>query len=164
MMKRLTSARLALWAALPMAHTSEVERRLTLILDPARSRRRPTRRITLIALGLGAAALVPLAALRPAAHAQAAASAPASPVASSVAPASEVFTPWTSFYIVTTWGPGKTYRPVEHLAPRVQGDYPDPPVRAVLVSGLGHVANLSVRLWKPGKSNLVTVSYDYTPV
>ena len=63
-------SRLALWVALPMAHTSEVERRLTMILDTTRSRRQTTRRILFVTLGVGAAALLPLAALRPAAHAQ----------------------------------------------------------------------------------------------
>ena len=72
-------ARLALWVALPMAHTSEVERRLKMILDPSRSRRQTTRRILFVTLTVGAAALLPLSALRPAAHAQATPAAPALP-------------------------------------------------------------------------------------
>lgn len=70
MKTRLTPVRLARWVALPMAHTSEVERRLTMILDSTRSRRQTTRRILFAALGLGTAALLPLAALHPAARAQ----------------------------------------------------------------------------------------------
>ena len=72
-------ARLAPWVALPMARTSEVERRLTMILDPTRSRRQATRRILFVTLTVGAAALLPLAALRPAAHAQATPAVPALP-------------------------------------------------------------------------------------
>ena len=53
------SHELALWAALPMAHTSRIEGRLTL-----------TRRVLLLALGVGAAALVPLAMLQPRASAE----------------------------------------------------------------------------------------------
>jgi len=62
---------LALWAALPMAHTPRIEGRLKMILDHTRSRRALTRRVLLAALGFGTAALVPLAMLRPAARAQA---------------------------------------------------------------------------------------------
>lgn len=60
----------ALWAALPMAHTPRIEGRLTMILDHTRPRRALTQRVLILALGLGAAALVPLAMLRPAARAQ----------------------------------------------------------------------------------------------
>ena len=72
MTRKPTLADLALWAALPMAHTPRLEGRLTMILDQARSRRALTRRALLLALGVGAAALVPLAMLRPVARAQAA--------------------------------------------------------------------------------------------
>ena len=65
-------ADLALWAALPMAHTSRLEGRLTMILGKTCARRAPTRRALLSALGAGAAALVPLAMLQPVARAQAA--------------------------------------------------------------------------------------------
>jgi len=75
-MTRKPPYELALWAALPMAHTSHIEGRLTMILDQTRPRRALTRRVLIIALGIGAAALVPLAMLRPAARAQAAASLP----------------------------------------------------------------------------------------
>ena len=70
MIRRPTLSDLALWAALPMAHTSRIEGRLTMILDSTRCRRALTRRILLTALGIGSAALVPLAMLRPAARAQ----------------------------------------------------------------------------------------------
>ncbi len=72
MRRKLTPSQLALWAALPMAHTPRIEGRLTMILDTTRPRRALSRRILLAALGVGAAALVPLAVLRPAARAQAA--------------------------------------------------------------------------------------------
>jgi len=80
MRRKLTPANLALWAALPMAHTPRIEGRLTMILDQTRPRRALTRRILMAALGVGAAALVPLAMLRPAARAQAAAPPPRRPV------------------------------------------------------------------------------------
>ncbi len=70
MIHKPTPYELALWAALPMAHTSRIEGRLTMILDQTRPRRALTRRALMIALGVGAAALVPLAMLRPAARAQ----------------------------------------------------------------------------------------------
>ena len=57
-------------AAIAMAQTSQVENRLKMILDKTQSRRVLTRRVLITALGLGTVALVPLAALRPAAHAQ----------------------------------------------------------------------------------------------
>ena len=60
----------ALWAALPMAQTSQIEGRLKMILDATRSRRALTRGILVTALGIGAIALLPLAMLRPAARAQ----------------------------------------------------------------------------------------------
>lgn len=61
----------ALWIALPMAQTSQVEGRLKLILDKTRNRRILPRRAVLIVLGFSAAVLVPLAILRPTAKAQA---------------------------------------------------------------------------------------------
>lgn len=70
MLRKLTPFDLALWAALPMAHTSRIEGRLATILDQTRSRCALTRRVLLTALCVGAAALVPLAMLRPAAKAQ----------------------------------------------------------------------------------------------
>jgi len=61
----------ALWAVLPMAHTSKVERRIKMILDSTRRRTSP-RRFLLIAAMAGAAAIVPLAMLQPGAKAQSA--------------------------------------------------------------------------------------------
>jgi hypothetical protein len=55
----------ALWAALPMAHTSRIEARLTMILDKTQSRRPLPRRVLLFALIPVIAALVTLAVLRP---------------------------------------------------------------------------------------------------
>ena len=66
-------------AAVAMARTARIERRLRMILDNTRPRRALTRRALLMALGLSAAALVPLAVLRPGARAQAAAPLTASP-------------------------------------------------------------------------------------
>ena len=60
----------ALWVALPMAHTSQVESRLQTILDKTRNRRTLKRRFSLFAAAYGAIALVPVAMLRPAAQAQ----------------------------------------------------------------------------------------------
>ena len=77
MIRKLTPSDLALWAALPMAHSSQIEERLKIILDHTRPRHAMTRRILIIALSVGAAALIPLAMLRPAAKAQGAASASA---------------------------------------------------------------------------------------
>ena len=78
MKRKPTPYELALWAALPMAHTTRIEGRLTMILDATRPRRALTRRALLTALGLSAAALVPLAVLHPSARAQAAAPSAAS--------------------------------------------------------------------------------------
>ena len=71
MKTRPTPARLALWAALPMAEAPKIGKRLTMILDPARPRRALTRRARLAALALATAALVPLATLHPAIRARA---------------------------------------------------------------------------------------------
>ncbi len=62
--------KMGLWAALPMAQTSQVESRLKLILNNARNRRSLSRRVLFTALGLGAVVLVPLAMLHPIAKAQ----------------------------------------------------------------------------------------------
>ncbi len=58
-------------AAIAMAQTSHIKRRITMILDKTQSRRTVTRRALLIALIPSAAALLTLAALRPAVKAQA---------------------------------------------------------------------------------------------
>ena len=70
MTRKLTPYDFALWTALPMAETSHIEGRLQMILDQTRTRRALTRRGVMTAFGLGTAAFVPLAVLRPAAHAQ----------------------------------------------------------------------------------------------
>ena len=66
-------------AAIAMARTARIEGRLTMILDATRPRRALTRRALLLVLGLSAAALVPLAVMRPVVRAQAAAPSAASP-------------------------------------------------------------------------------------
>ncbi len=66
-----TAQDFALWVALPMVQTSQIEGRLKMILNQTQSRRQATRRVFLAALGLAAVVLVPLATLRPAAQAQA---------------------------------------------------------------------------------------------
>ena len=71
--QKKTAYHYALWAALPMAHSPRMEGRLKMILDQTRSRRAPTLRVLIAALGIGAAVLLPLAMLRPTAQAQAAA-------------------------------------------------------------------------------------------
>ncbi len=71
MTHNLTPADLALWAALPMAHTSNVEKRLAMILDTSRRRAFP-RRFPALALTGGVAALVSMAVLHPIARGQAA--------------------------------------------------------------------------------------------
>jgi len=58
------------WATVAMARPHELEGRLLAILDPARSRRRSTRAVSVVALGALAVLLLPLAALQPAAAAQ----------------------------------------------------------------------------------------------
>jgi hypothetical protein len=65
-----TACDYALWAALPMAQTSQVESRLTMILDKSQSRRVLTGRVLFAALGLSIVSVVSLAMLRPAAKAQ----------------------------------------------------------------------------------------------
>lgn len=59
----------ALWAVLPMAHTSKVEGRIKMILDTTRRRTSP-RRFVVLAAVTGAAALVPLSMIQPIAKAQ----------------------------------------------------------------------------------------------
>lgn len=59
----------ALWAALPIAHTSKVEGRIKMVLDTTRRRTSP-RRFLALAVMAGAAALVPLSMLQPIAKAQ----------------------------------------------------------------------------------------------
>ena len=81
MTHKLTPYELALWAALPMAHTPRIEGRLKMILDRTRPRCALTRRALLTALGVGAATLVPLAMLRPTARAQAVTQEVAAPAA-----------------------------------------------------------------------------------
>ena len=68
MKHKLTLFDLALWAALPMAHTSKIEDRLAMILDVTRRRTLP-RRALVLGVALTAAALVPLSMLRPAVQA-----------------------------------------------------------------------------------------------
>ncbi len=68
-MKKPALSDFAFWAALPMAHTSKIESRLTRILDNTRCRTLP-RRVFVLSVAIGAAALVPLAMLRPDAKAQ----------------------------------------------------------------------------------------------
>ncbi len=69
MKHKLTPADYALWAALPMAHTSKVEGRIAMILDTTR-RRTISRRALIFGAALTAVALVPLAMLKPMAKAQ----------------------------------------------------------------------------------------------
>ena len=69
--RKLTPKSLALWAALPMAQTSQIEGRLKMILDTTRSRHTLTRRTRVTAVILAFVTLVPLAMLRPTAQAQA---------------------------------------------------------------------------------------------
>lgn len=70
MTRKLNRHTLALWAALPMARTAQVESRLQMILKPNASRRALTRRAVLVSLAAAALGVGTLAALRPAAQAQ----------------------------------------------------------------------------------------------
>ncbi len=72
MTRKLNLHTLALWAALPMARTAQVESRLHMILKPNASRRALTRRALLMALVPATFAVGAIAALRPAAVAEAA--------------------------------------------------------------------------------------------
>jgi hypothetical protein len=65
-----TAQEYALWAALPMAHTSQVEKRLTMILDKSHSRCTLTRRVLVTVFSLSTAAIVPFAMLETTAKAQ----------------------------------------------------------------------------------------------
>lgn len=64
MTRKRALADYALWAALPMAHPSKVEERITMVLDKTRRRTSP-RRFLLVAI-VGAAVLAPIAMLQPA--------------------------------------------------------------------------------------------------
>ena len=63
---------LALWAALPMAHTTRIEGRLRMILDAARPHHALTRRALLVSLAVAALGCGALAALQPGTRALAA--------------------------------------------------------------------------------------------
>ena len=63
---------LALWAALPMAHTTRIEGRLRMILDDSHPRRALTRRALLVSLAAAALGCGVLAALKPGTQARAA--------------------------------------------------------------------------------------------
>lgn len=67
---KFSSYTLALWAALPMARTAQVESRLKMILKPNASRRALTRRAVIASLAAAALGVGTLAALRPTAQAQ----------------------------------------------------------------------------------------------
>lgn len=84
MTRKLNVHTLALWAALPMARTAQVESRLQMILKPNADRRALTRRAALVSLIAAALGVGTLAALRPAARAQ---TAPAPPPAGPLAQA-----------------------------------------------------------------------------
>ncbi len=70
MKRKQTLTDYALWAALPMAQTSKIEKRLTMILDPKQSRCALTRRVLVFALVPATTALMTLAMLKPVARAQ----------------------------------------------------------------------------------------------
>ena len=72
--------------AIAMARTARIEGRLTMILDTTRPRRALTRRALLTVLSLSAAALIPLAVLRPGVRAQAAPALVAIPHVAPIAP------------------------------------------------------------------------------
>ena len=65
MLRKPTLNEIALWAALPMAHTPRLEGRLTMILDAKTRRAALTRRAGAAGLMLAAALLLPLAAAHP---------------------------------------------------------------------------------------------------
>ncbi|MGI4791905.1 MAG: hypothetical protein ACRYFS_24035 [Janthinobacterium lividum] len=75
----------------------------------------------------------------------------------------EETTPWSGQDISSAWGPSKQFHLILHIAPSVSGTRPDPPVSGKLVPGPGQATNFSIKVWKPGKSNFLTVRYDYTP-
>jgi hypothetical protein len=119
-------------AAIAMARTARLEGRLTMILDPRRPRRAPTRRALLLTLTLGTAAVGMLAALRPAARAQSLPS-PVTPPPAALQPASAPPAPLTissgGQTIAVSPAPVKTKR---KAAPQFHRRAPHPaaPVRA----------------------------------
>jgi hypothetical protein len=48
--------------------------------------------------------------------------------------------------------------------PTASGTQPQPPVAAVVASGRCHVSGVSIKPWKPGKSNILQVTFDYKPL
>jgi len=72
MKRKRTPSDLALWAALPMAHTPRIEGRLKMILNTTQSRRALTRRALLASLAAAALGCGMLAALQPGTRARAA--------------------------------------------------------------------------------------------
>jgi len=67
-------------------------------------------------------------------------------------------------YSPIPWRVGHVYHIVEHIAPSTSGTRPEPPVEAVVASGKCRVSHFSLRAWKPGRSNILLVQYDYTPL
>lgn len=152
-------------AAIAMARTARIEGRLKMILDTTRPRRALSRRALLLALGLSAAALVPLAVLRPGAQAQAAAPPTVSPHVTTMHVTADIPAAFASSVPVQFAGVGnpKTLkwwgrngaplaRPVYGISPALSlGELPDPRQRQV---------QLAFRL--PPAAQGVTVKYALT--
>jgi hypothetical protein len=78
-------------------------------------------------------------------------------------------TPWSSQSHI--WGSGasalkvgRTYPMRFRIQPTASGTQPQPPVAAVVASGRCHVSRVSIKPWKPGKSNILQVTFDYKPL
>ncbi len=74
--------------------------------------------------------------------------------------------PWSGMttYSPLPWRVGHIYHIMEHIAPSTSGTRPAPPVAAVVASGRCRVSHFTAKLWKPRRSNILLVNYDYTPL
>ena len=73
-------------------------------------------------------------------------------------------TSWTSSDVHSTWNPKTpTYHMQLHVSPAMSGTRPDPPVTGELVAGPGQASHFAIAAWKPGKSNILSAKFDYTP-
>jgi hypothetical protein len=50
------------------------------------------------------------------------------------------------------------------IQPSISGTHPLAPVAAVVASGRCQVSRVSIKPWKPGRSNILQVRFDYKPL
>lgn len=90
--------------------------------------------------------------------------------AQNTSPATRSPTPWSSKTqsLYPKWMVGRTYHFTTRIEPSLIEPMttlaPAPPVTAVVASGNCTVSHFSAAPWKLGKSKVLTIRYDYTPL